>query len=234
MNLVFSSILLGFGGFDPMGALIIMAALAAKAPKRDVYLFAAMALLSTVLFGTLFSSGIGTGMGHLSGVMDQIPDAAYVVLYYALAVAAAAWLVRRIFFKERLSMGEEKKESRFMTFARKSMPLAGFLFGFWAMSDPTFWTVVALTARDGDLFMRILCSGIWMVLGQLPLYALTVAVACGTHERLIASVERYFGQNGRREKIDRVTGYVINGFVIAVIAYFVVDPTAYLVTGAWL
>lgn len=234
MKLIISSVLLGFGGFDPMGAIIVMAALAHKAPKRDVYLFSLMALLSTTLFGTLFASGIGAGADWLSGITKSIPDAAYVALDFALAAVAAAWLVRRLFFKERTEAKEEGKESRFMGFAQRSMPLAGFLFGFWAMSDPTFWTVVAITAKDGGLAMRALCSAIWMVLGQLPLYALTVAVACGAHERLIAWVERFLDKGGRRERLGRAARWVVNVFVLAILVYFLVDPAFYLTTGHWL
>lgn len=56
MKLILSSILLGFGGFDPVGAVLIMAALANGTKKKQVYLFSLMALLSTVVFGLIFSS----------------------------------------------------------------------------------------------------------------------------------------------------------------------------------
>lgn len=233
MKLIISSILLGFGGFDPMGAVIIMTALAHKVPKKNVYLFSLMALISTTLFGTLFSSGIGTGANYLSGLFNQIPDMVYVVLDFVIAIAAGTWLINRVFFKEKSSEKEDKKESKFMGFARKSMPLAGFLFGFWAMSDPTFWTVVALTAKDGNLFMRILCSAIWMVIGQLPLYALTIAIIFGAHDKLIQNIEKFLDTNNRREKLHRIVEWVINIFVLAIIAYFLINPILYLVNGKW-
>ncbi|MDU3924702.1 MAG: hypothetical protein E7H12_07165 [Staphylococcus aureus] len=39
MKLILSSILLGFGGFDPMGAILIMAELAKGTKKKQIYLF---------------------------------------------------------------------------------------------------------------------------------------------------------------------------------------------------
>lgn len=234
MKLILSSILLGFGGFDPMGALIVMTALAHGATKTSVYLFALLALLSTTLFGTLFASGIGVGTDRLSGLASNIPDEAYALIELVLAAALVTWLIRRLFFKRRVEKQEGRKESRFMRFAKKSMPLAGFLFAFWAMSDPTFWAVVALSARDGGLGLRMLCSAIWMVLGQLPLYVLTLAVAGGAHERLIEKVDGFLDHKGRRERLRRGAQVVIDACVALLAAFFLVDGAAYLVTGYWL
>ena len=239
MKIIIYSIILGLAGFDPLGAVIVMAALSRGISKAKILQFTVIALVSTVAFGVLFSSGIGAG-GHLaSNIPDQIPDIFYVIMDFAIAIVAGVWFVRRVFFKKQPSGGEpaggeDKKESKFMAFARKSMPLAGFLFAFWAMTDPTFWAVVALTVQNGGLLMQILCCTIWMILGQLPLFVLTIAVMFGAHEKLIERFNRFLDKNNRREKLHRIVQWLITLLALVITVYFVVEPIIYLVTGNWI
>ena len=234
MKLILSSILLGFGGFDPMGAILIMAALAKGTKKKQIYLFALMALLSTVIFGLIFSYGASIGLDYFTNIMNHIPDMAYVFTGFLISIVCVAWFIRTTFLKGNKEREDDKKESKFMQFAKRSMPLAGFIFGFWAMSDPTFWAVVALSAKEGNILLTILCLTIWMLLGQIPLYTLVVSLIFNVYEKLIKVVSRYLDKNNRRKKLSNITRIIISLFVLGIGIYFFIDSLVYLIKGIWI
>ncbi|KLK96902.1 hypothetical protein P7H71_05135 [Lactococcus lactis] len=99
MKLILSSILLGFGGFDPVGAVLIMAALANGTKKKQVYLFSLMALLSTVVFGLIFSYGTSLSMNYFINIMNHIPDMAYVIIGFLISIVCVALFIRSTFLK---------------------------------------------------------------------------------------------------------------------------------------
>lgn len=234
MKLILSSILLGFGGLDPVGAVLIMAALANGTKKKQVYLFSLMALLSTVVFGLIFSYGTSISLNYFINIMNHIPDMAYVFTGFLISIVCVAWFIRSTLLKGNKERVDDQKESKFMKFAKRSMPLAGFIFGFWAMSDPTFWAVVALSAKEGNILLTTLCLTIWMLLGQIPLYTLVVSLIFNVYEKLIKIASRYLDKNNRRKKLSNVTRIIILLSILGIGIYFFIDSLVYLLKGIWL
>ena len=227
MKLILSSILLGFGGFDPVGAVLIMAALAKGTKKKQVYLFSLMALLSTVVFGLIFSYGTSISLNYFINIMNHIPDMAYVFTGFLISIVCVAWFIRSTFLKGNKERVDDQKESKFMKFSKRSMPLAG-------LSDPTFWAVVALSAKEGNILLTILCLTIWMLLGQIPLYTLVVSLIFNVYEKLINIASSYLDKNNRRKKLSNVTRIIISLFILGIGIYFFIDSLVYLLKGIWL
>ncbi|MDT2868339.1 MULTISPECIES: hypothetical protein [Lactococcus] len=120
-----------------------------------------------------------------------------------------------------------------MKFAKRSMPLTGFIFEFWAMSDPTFWAMVALSAKEGNILLTILCLTIWMLLVQIPLYILEVSLIFNVNEKLIKIASRYLDKNNRK-KLSNATRIIISLFLLGIGIYFFIDSLVYLLKGIWL
>lgn len=234
MKLILSTILLGFGGFDPMGAIVIMAAMAHGIKKKQVYLFSLMALLSTIIFGLIFSFGASIGLNYFTSILNHIPDIDYVLIGFLISIVCIAWFIRSTFMKDNKEKIDDKKESKFVQFAKRSMPLAGFIFGFWAMSDPTFWAVVAISAKKGNISLTILCLTIWMLLGQFPLYTLIVSLMFNVYEKVIKRVSEYLDKNNRRKKLSNATRIIISLFILGIGIYFLVNSLVFLLKGVWL
>lgn len=234
MKLILSTILLGFGGFDPMGAIVIMAAIAHGIKKKQVYLFSLMALLSTIIFGLIFSFGTSIGLNYFTSILNHIPDIDYVLIGFLISIVCIAWFIRSTFMKDNKEKIDDKKESKFVQFAKRSMPLAGFIFGFWAMSDPTFWAVVAISAKEGNISLTILCLTIWMLLGQFPLYTLIVSLMFNVYEKVIKRVSEYLDKNNRRKKLSNATSVIISLFILGIGIYFLVNSLVFLLKGVWL
>ena len=220
--------------FDPVGSVLIMAALANGTKKKQVYLFSLMALLSTVVFGLIFSYGTSISLNYFIDIMNHIPDMAYVFTGFLISIVCVAWFIRSTLLKGNKERVDDQKESKFMKFAKRSMPLAGFIFGFWAMSDPTFWAVVALSAKEGNILLTILCLTIWMLLGQIPLYTLVVSLIFNVYEKLIKIASSYLDKNNRRKKLSNVTRIIISLFILGIGIYFFIDSLVYLLKGIWL
>ena len=109
MKLILSSILLGFGGFDPVGAVLIMAALANGTKKKQVYLFSLMALLSTVVFGLIFSYGTSISLNYFIDIMNHIPDMAYVFTGFLISIVCVAWFIRSTLLKGNKERVDDQK-----------------------------------------------------------------------------------------------------------------------------
>lgn len=102
------------------------------------------------------------------------------------------------------------------------------------MTDPAFWTVIALCAKENNIFLTITCCGIWMIIGQLPLYVLTVACIFNMHEKVLEKVNVFLDQNHRREKLKKALYIIVSLLIIGVGIYFVIEPLYYLIKGVWL
>ena len=119
-----------------------------------------------------------------------------------------------------------------MRFAKRSMQLTGFIFEFWAMSDPTFWAMVALSAKEGNILLTILCLTIWMLLVQIPLYILEVSLIFNVNEKLIKIASRYLDKNNRK-KLSNATRIIISLFLLGIGIYFFIDSLVYLLKGIY-
>ncbi|PUA16222.1 hypothetical protein CYU10_002277 [Lactococcus lactis subsp. lactis] len=185
-----------------------------------------MALLSTVVFGLIFSYGTSISLNYFINIMNHIPDMAYVFTGFLISIVCVAWFIRSTLLKGNKERVDDQKESKFMKFAKRSMPLAGFIFGFWA--------VVALSAKEGNILLTILCLTIWMLLGQIPLYTLVVSLIFNVYEKLIKIASRYLDKNNRRKKLSNATRIIISLFILGIGIYFFIDSLVYLLKGIWL
>lgn len=88
--MILSSILPGFAGFDPLGAIIVTAVLSNGAKKKSVLLFSLTALMSTILFGTIFAVLTNLGIDYFFNIFDYIPDIVYVISEFAIAIVLFA------------------------------------------------------------------------------------------------------------------------------------------------
>ena len=77
-----------------------------------------MALLSTVIFGLIFSYGASIGLDYFTNIMNHIPDMAYVFTGFLISIVCVAWFIRTTFLKGNKEREDNKKESKFMQFAK--------------------------------------------------------------------------------------------------------------------
>lgn len=234
MNLIFTSFFLGLAGFDIAGAMIIIAALSMKCSKKQIYVFAFTSLISTVAVGLLSSKVLGTSINYLANLFRDIPDKVYAIIGLLVGLILLYWFIERVFISNKYQQKEERKENFFEKFIKKGMFLVGILFSLWAISDPSFWGVVTLATQNKNLMLITLAFIMWMVVGQLPLYVLTVAILFNKHEKIINWFDKKIKGNKHIEKIKEVLKITVSIVILAASIYFVADSVFYLLNGVWL
>lgn len=235
MNLIFTSFFLGLAGFDIAGAIIIITALSMKYSKRQIYIFAFTSLISTIIVGLLSSKVLGTGISYFANLFKYIPDNIYAVIGIIIGVVLFYWFIERAFINNKYQQKEKKKENIFIKFVKKGLFIVGILFSLWAVSDPSFWGVVTLATQNNNLIIVTLAFIIWMIVGQLPLYILTIAIFFNKHEKIINWFDEKINNNKNKiEKIKKVLKILISIIILIASIYFILDSVFYFINGVWL
>lgn len=234
MTLFPTTFLLGLAGFDIAGALIILTALSLKCSKKSIYVFALTSLIATVFVGVLSAKALGGSIHLLTALFHSIPDRIYALFDLLIGAALLYWFIERTFTNEKYQKKEDKKESFLTEFIQKGLFFVGLLFSLWAISDPSFWGVVALASQSDRLFAILLAFTVWMIVGQLPMYALTLGIVFNQHEQLIRRFEGSFMNNPKIAKIKSVLDLVLSLIVLLASVYFLLDSLFYFVKGVWL
>ena len=233
MNIIFTSFFLGLAGFDIAGALIIITALSMKCSKKQIYIFALTSLISTVIVGLLSCKVLGIGINYFADLYKYIPDYIYALIEVGIGFALLYWFIERVFINKK-HQKKEKKEDIFIKFIKKGMFILGLLFSLWAISDPSFWAVVTLATKNNNLFIVTLAFIIWMIVGQTPLYVLTIAIFFNKHEKIINWFDEKVKNNKNIEKVKKILKVMISIIILIASIYFLIDSVFYFINGAWL
>ncbi len=234
MNLIITSFLLGLAGFDIAGAIIIITALSMKLPKKQIYIFALTSLSSTLIIGLLFSKVLKESIDYFSNIFEYIPDKIYAIIGFVLGLALLYWFIERVFIKDKYQEKEDKKENFFEKFIKNGLFIVGLLFSLWAISDPSFWALVALAAQNNNLIIVILAFIIWMIVGQLPLYVLTIALVFNKYQKVMDYFNEKIKNNIKIDEIKKLFKIFLSIMIIMASMYFILDSLSYFINGIWL
>ena len=95
MKLLFSAVVLGITGFDPLGIPIIIGALSANANKKAITTFTLTVLFGSVISGTFMSVFLGNNISFLANFFGLLPNYVWVVLNILLILGLSYWLIKR-------------------------------------------------------------------------------------------------------------------------------------------
>lgn len=225
MELLLFSLGLGLAGFDIFGALIILTALASKVSKREIMTFTLIALLGTVALGTAAALLLGEGVRMITEFFNNLPDVLWVVLDLLVAILLFVWAgVRIVRTVKKQKVTKEPKSG----FFRRSLVAVGVLYAISAFIDPSFLALIALSSRGDSLVIIVLTQLIWILVSQSPLFALSIAVALGVHEKFVDWFNRV------REKYRTIITTIITGLIVLFGTLITADLVVFLITGQWL
>lgn len=234
MDLFPTVFLLGLAGFDPAGALIIIAALSMRMSKKQIGLFAATTFIGTVLVGVIVSQVLGTSVTYISEFINNIPDIVYMWIEIAIGFLLLEWFVERVFFKKKSKEKEEKKESFFAKYLKKGMFIVGVLFAVLALTDPSFLALITLSGHSKNLVEVILANCTWITISQLPIFVLTIAIMLNKHEKIIAYFKAKFSNNPKIEKMKTALSALLMGIILVSGVIMLLDSGCYLIKGYWM
>ncbi|MEO1056367.1 MAG: hypothetical protein AAFY28_05565 [Actinomycetota bacterium] len=222
-ELLLQSAGLGAAGFDPLGAVLLAAAIGAGATRPKVLSFAVAVFVSTVLVGTVLAT-IGAELfdGGLS--WPSIPGAVWAWLELLAAALIIGWLIWR---PQRIP-DQTSQPRRRISGSVAAFALAGVGFTVTSVVDPTFLATIAIAGQRDDLVAAVLAFAVWVFVSQLMLWGLVVAFEFGAHERLIAAT--------RRTWRARRTAIIASVRIVAVLAAIglTIDAVYFLTTDRYL
>ncbi len=235
MRLFPTCLLLGLAGMDPTGAVVIITALAMGIKKNKIILFIATVFFGTILLGLIASNFIvDIGVDFISNLFNYIPDYIYMLLEFIIGFILLKWFIDRTFFKEKKESNENKKESIFTRYIKKSLFLVGVLFSALALTDPSFLALITLVGQSDNIVEMILANVAWVIISQLPIFILLIAIVLNKHEKMIEYCKNKIATGKRVTQIKKVM-YVILSIIILIASILSITESIYFfITDTWL
>lgn len=216
---------LGIAGTDPLGAVLLMAAIAANFTRSRIILFTVAVFLSAVIAGTILTV---VGARFISSIKDILPVATssvWVVVNLVIAAVILAWIIRR---KLAESKPKKAKLNKKLNNSYYAVAATAILFGAGSVLDPTFLASISLAAQTNNLITTLTMHTVWIITSQIMLFVLFVAYLHGKHERVIAYSRMQYAKH---------KSLLQNMLYVAAIAMFVIlvsDTISYLISGKYL
>ncbi|MYM19376.1 hypothetical protein GSY69_05180 [Brevibacterium sp. 5221] len=213
---------LGVFGFDPLGAVIMLAFIAGGSR-----------LLHTVVF-TLVNWAVTVAVAVLGGLLftalaarvhrwaSEVPVWAWVAAEAVVAAALLAWAIVRMV---RGVAPESDRPPRTASSWAVAAASAGFAVA--AFVDPGYSAAIVLSAGH-PLWETTAGMTLWFAITQSPLLVLLIAALCGRTE----AAGRWL--RGWMARIRRPVAYAITGLIVACVVLLAADAVLLSVTGRFL
>ena len=225
MKLLFSAVVLGITGFDPLGIPIIIGALSANADKRAITTFTLTVLFGSIISGTFMSVFLGNNISLLANFLGLLPNYVWVVLNILLILGLSYWLIKRLTSSE----NNKKKEVRTSSgWSQMDMFVTGLLFTLSAFPDPAFISLVVLCGHNGNLIVTIIAFTIWILISQFPIFLSNIAIINNCGEEFISKLERI------KQKYGRLFDQIINVAIVIIILVFIFNLMSFYFTKTWM
>ena len=225
MKLLFSAVVLGITGFDPLGIPIIIGALSANADKKAITTFTLTVLFGSVISGTFMSVFLGNNISLLAIFFGLLPNYVWVVLNILLILGLSYWLIKRLTSSE----NNKKKEVRTSSgWSQMDMFVTGLLFTLSAFPDPAFISLVVLCGHNGNLIVTIIAFTIWILISQFPIFLSNIAVINNCGEEFISKLETI------KQKYGRLFERIINTAIVIIILVFIFNLMSFYFTKTWM
>ncbi|SBM43952.1 Hypothetical protein PFR_JS2_1793 [Propionibacterium freudenreichii] len=188
---------LGIAGFDPLGALALMAAMALGARRRAIATLLVTTVATIVVTGFVLSSTVGT---WAIAQIHRLHDPGHIVwglIVLAAGVGLLAWAIVRL-----VRVPQPKPDDATRSGHSVGMlAVIGIGVGLSAFIDPAFYGLLVVAGGIHSWPMRLGGIVLWACLSQIALLALSGAVFAGAFapvHRFITRVRQQWGARASR------------------------------------
>lgn len=198
LHLLLASAVLGIAGFDPLGAIALVGAMAMRARRTGIAVLMAATLATTIGCGTLAAMLLGPAVHHfghrghrLDAQAHHVDHRIWAVLVVTVGLMLVAWGVWRLLHPAAL----DEKASAATPRSASSAALAGtgVLVGLSAFVDPAYYgEIVVVSTRHHHLATIVVNLTVWTLLSQVALVVAGLATLLGLYEpvhHLITAVQ---------------------------------------------
>lgn len=193
MHLVATAIALGVAGFDPLGALSLVAAMAMGARRRAVAVMTASILGTTLLVGVVPALVAGSEAQHLVDLLGRLGHRVGSAALGVVGLALLAWGLWRLLHP---SAHDDQETARVRSVTSSAVALTGVLVGLSALIDPAFYASVLYAATRAHRAETVLVMALWTLTSHSLLVVLGVAALLGAYEpvhRLVDAARTRWG-----------------------------------------
>ncbi len=213
MELLAAALMLGVAGFDLSGALITITAVSMGLKRKEICTFALTNLIGTVTIGLACSYFLGTNVSHLSDWLNH--NSATIRAVFQLVIGC----LLLILFAERVFLSKKKDGQFFEKPINEGMLTLGIAFAISALTDPSFISLITLSAYHRQWLAVAAAHCIWIAISQAPSFIITIALLLGKYEAFMAYAQRKTEANPLVKKLKQGAPKVIS-FVILFVAVF--------------
>lgn len=177
---------LGVAGFDPLGALALIAAMALGAGRRAIVVLLVSTLGSTLVLALVLSSTVGR---WAIGLLHRLHSPGHLVwggLVTLAGLALLTWAVRRL--RRPVTPGD--RSARHAASSPGPLGVVGLGVGLSALVDPAFYGLVVLAGGLSGGWERFGACLLWVVMSQIALISLGIAVFAGAFDTALRLIER--------------------------------------------
>ena len=223
MDLILLSLGLGLAGIDPLGALLVAAALSVGVKKRAVIGFGVMVLVGTVVLGVMLSILFGAGVMAIVDALKQLPDMVWVAVDIAVIVLLWSWAAKRVCSEKKFEKSDRTKK-----WLRHSIFMVGALFVLSMLADPSYLALIAAAGHQQHIGLAALAHSLWIIISQLPLFVLLAAVVFNKHEPVISKMKDV------QERHSQKISWFVTGVIVMAGVIFAIDLGSFLMSGEWM
>lgn len=186
LHLALAAIALGIAGFDPLGVVALVAALALGVRRAGIVALVASVVASTFLFGLVPALVLGPAVGRASHAVRHVSHTVWGPLVVLVGIGLTAWGVVRL-VRPAPPHDEQARAPR--STSTTAMALTGAAVGLSAFADPAFYGVIVVAARQTPLRAAVMLL-LWVAGSHCALLVAGAAALLGLYEPLHRRIEQ--------------------------------------------
>lgn len=181
LHIVLGSLALGLAGFDPLGIVALIAAMALGAKRRGILALMLSVVVSTFVFGLVPALTLGPSVWQLSRAMGRVSHTVWGPLTIAVGLAVVAWGILRLWRRPAIVLDDEPTLAPRST-STGALALTGLLVGLSAFIDPAFYGIIVLAAHQTNPVTCAWMILLWIMGSHCALVVVGLAALLGLHE----------------------------------------------------
>ena len=218
---------LGIAGFDPLGSLVLLAALGLGVRRRGVVTLLVTSVGTSAGFGIAGVLGLGALLTRFGVHGFHVPHVVWVCLVTVLGVVFVAWAAWRSRpGAPTKDFGGDTSAAPRST-APRALAVSGLLVGLSSLIDPAFWAMLVHAAHLPHQSWAVVESLIWVACSHSLLIVLVIAYLIGGPDRVASMV------TGIRESHAVAVRRGISALLAAFGILLLADVIGVVATGQW-
>lgn len=182
---------LGVGGFDPIGAVMLVAAVVAGARKRAIVAFTAGAVGIGLVSGMILALGVGALLDDISRALENVTGASWRRhLYAGIAITGGTVLIVWGIHLLRKGVKLSSLSKSVKEVGVRSMLVSGIVVGAGVLTNPPFYIMLVLAGKPDNIWMTFLLVLIFVLVAQSGMVIPTVAVLLGVFDKFNSWLQR--------------------------------------------